>query len=568
MDLGISGLASGFDWRTLVDQLAGIERTPQARLRTEQSEIARRNNAFGSIKTQLGVLQNRLDKLSDPAFFNTRLTSLSDAAVASATASTSAANGAYIFNITQLATSGEWRGASNAGAPLSSTNNVSGLTLSNAGFPVAVTAGDFTVNGKRVTIATSDTLQGVFDKISTATSGAVTGSYEASSDKITFTSGSGAVVLGSATDTSNFLQSAKLYNNGTGTVASTESLGGIRTTAALTSANLSTAITAGAGEFKVNGVSINYNAGTDSLASVLDRVNNSVAGVTASYDSVNDRVVLRNKTTGDVGVALEDVAGNFLTATGLTGGSLERGKNLLYTVDGGSQRISSSNTISDASSGIAGLSVSALKTGSTTVSVASDTATIKKAVTDFLDEYNRTQTLIDSETASTTDSKGKVTAGILANDSDADEIAAKLRSISFSEVTGLTGAIRSLSALGIDSNGEDNTLKVDDATKLEDAIKNNIGAVRELFTRTNGVGVKLKDFVEDTIGDEGTLTDRQSNLTKQSGAIDTQVIDMERLVEANRQQMISRFVVMEQTQQKINQQLQFLSQRFGGTTSG
>ena len=37
---------------------------------------------------------------------------------------------------------------------------------------VAVT-GTFTVNGKQITLATSDTLQAVFDKISTATGGAV-----------------------------------------------------------------------------------------------------------------------------------------------------------------------------------------------------------------------------------------------------------------------------------------------------------------------------------------------------------------------------------------------------------
>lgn len=59
MDLGLSGLASGFDWRSLVDKLADVERTPQKRLRFEQSTLQTRNNAFGSIKTQLTVLKNR-----------------------------------------------------------------------------------------------------------------------------------------------------------------------------------------------------------------------------------------------------------------------------------------------------------------------------------------------------------------------------------------------------------------------------------------------------------------------------------------------------------------------------
>jgi len=34
-----------------------------------------------------------------------------------------------------------------------------------------------------------------------------------------------------------------------------------------------------------------YNAANDSIANVMDRINNSAAGVTASYDTVNDRFV-------------------------------------------------------------------------------------------------------------------------------------------------------------------------------------------------------------------------------------------------------------------------------------
>jgi hypothetical protein len=89
----------------------------------------------------------------------------------------------------------------------------------------------FTVNGKQVTLATTDSLQQVFDKIATATSNTVTASYDSSvgqptSDKITLGSGS-PIILGSATDTSNFLQVAQLFNNGTGSISSTSALGSV-----------------------------------------------------------------------------------------------------------------------------------------------------------------------------------------------------------------------------------------------------------------------------------------------------------------------------------------------------
>jgi flagellar hook-associated protein 2 len=104
MDLGVSGLASGFDWRTLVDQLIQVERTPATRLLSEQSTTNQRNNAFSSIKTQLGILQSRVEKLKDPEFFNSRVGTSSDTAVASVAASTKASNGSYTLNVTSLAT--------------------------------------------------------------------------------------------------------------------------------------------------------------------------------------------------------------------------------------------------------------------------------------------------------------------------------------------------------------------------------------------------------------------------------------------------------------------------------
>src|SRR5207244_3555862 len=116
---------------------------------------------------------------------------------------------------------------------------VSGLVLSDASFSSAVTAGTMTVNGKQITISTSDTLQEVFDNISAATNGAVTGSYDSGTDKITLTSAA-EVVLGSANDTSNFLQAAKLANNTTGTITSSAALGALKLTASLASANLAT----------------------------------------------------------------------------------------------------------------------------------------------------------------------------------------------------------------------------------------------------------------------------------------------------------------------------------------
>jgi flagellar hook-associated protein 2 len=566
MDLGVSGLASGFDWKTLVAQLADVERAPQTQLRTEQDTIAQQGNAYNSIKTDLSVLQNRVTALQAPSLFDSRKALSSDSAVATVSASAGAPVGLYSFAFTQLATAARQSGQTNIGAPLSATDDVSGLVLDNAGLNTAVTAGIFTVNGKQITVSAGQTLQGVFDAISTATSGAVTAAYDSASDKITLSS-SGEIVLGSATDTSNFLNVVKLNNNGSGSVTSAAELGGIRGSKNLSSANFSTPMSdggSGLGEFKINGVSIQFNVANDSLSNVLDRINNSTAGVTASYDASNDQIVLANKSTGDIGIGFEDVTGNFLAASGLSGGSLEHGKNLLYTINNGGQLISQSNTIGIASSGLTGLSVTALTEGtSAKISVSSDTDSIRNAIKDFLTEYNKVQSLIDSQTASSTDAKGKVTAGILASDSDAAALASGLRSNAYNSVSGLSGVLRRLDDLGITSNGNDNSLTLSDSTKLDSALTNNLSSVKTLFLDANdGIATRLGKFLDNSIGDKGTVTTKLTNLGKQSSTIDVQISDMERLVQNDIQRMTDSFIAMESASARSNQQLAYLQKQF------
>jgi flagellar hook-associated protein 2 len=565
MELGVSGLASGFDWRAIADKLADVERAPQRRLRSEQSLLDQRRNAFNAISSQLTSLKARIEALSQ-GLFGSRLAASSDNSILATTVSNGAASGNHTFNFIQLASSARIEGTPKISAGLSQSDDVSGLAFGNAGFWTPIQAGVFTVNGKQVSVSATDTLQEVFDKITAATDGAVTASYSAASDRILL-SGSSEIVLGSATDTSNFLQAARLNNNGTDQVASSASLGGVRTTAALNLANFASAITNGgsnSGEFKINGVSIAFDAGVDTLGQIIQRINNSAAGVLASYDATLDRMVITNKSTGDVGIALEDIEGNFLAATGISSGALQRGKDLVYTVNGGGQRVSRQNVVSEVSSGIAGLSVTASKEGVASVTITTDTAKIKKAITDLVEEYNKAQALIDSRTASSTNASGKVTLGVLAGDTDANAISGRLRSLANIRVE---GAIRGLADLGIISNGYDNSLRIENEEKLASAIENSLEAVAALFTQPEtGVAARFSSYLERTVGDSGTLPNKQGNIEKQSAAIETQIAGLERQVQANRERMIAGFLAMEQAQAQMNQQLQFLQMRFSQMT--
>ena len=564
MAISLSGLASGFDWQSMVDQLVEVERAPQNQLRSEQLELRERGTALSSLRTQLGTLQNRLTALQDTALFGGRTVSSSNSSVLSATATTDTSLGSFNFSVSQLATASSWRGASDIGARLSESDDVSGVQLGATGLGTAFRPGTFTINNQQITVEATDTLQAVFDRIASTTG--VTAAYSSATDKVTL-SGPATITLGSAADTSNMLQLLKLSNTGTSSTSSSAALGAVNPSAALSAANLATAISdggSGAGEFKLNGVSITYNASSDSLGSVLNRINSSAAGVTATYDSALDRVVLMNRTTGDLGVAMEDVSGNFLQASGLSAGTLQTGKNLVYSINGGGELVSNSNTIDGEMAGIPGLSATVMAEGTATVSVSSDTAKVKSALIDFVTEYNKVQSTISQHTASSTDAQGKVTAGVLANDSDVSEISRLLRQLVTSEVNGGTGPLRRMDDLGFSSNGTDDSLATTDLAELDELLSGGFGELQSfLNTGSTGLVQRLDTYLKKVVGDDGSLIRHSDAIATQATTIDTQVADLERIVQASRQRMIDNFVAMETAQARMAQQLQFLTQRFG-----
>jgi flagellar hook-associated protein 2 len=239
----LSGLVSGFDWKSFIDEVMALNRTPINRLQSEKSTNNSKVSALDNLGTRLNELQTATRALKAEGLFTGRTAASTTTGSTWSTSTTGGtATGAYTFNVTQLATTTRRNGSGDIGLGLSPTNDVSGITLASLPAATAVTAGNFSVNGSQVTIALTDSLQDVFDKISTATGGAVTASYDAGTDRISLAS-TGAITLGAANDTSNFLAVARLANNGTGSVASNTALGSTSQTAPLASARLRNTIT-------------------------------------------------------------------------------------------------------------------------------------------------------------------------------------------------------------------------------------------------------------------------------------------------------------------------------------
>jgi flagellar hook-associated protein 2 len=578
--LGMAGLASGINWTSIINDMVAAESEPITTMQGQQATINDQNTAYQTIGADLTNLQNDIATLSAPGFFQSATTASSDSSIATATAQTGTPVGTYSFAVSQMAASGVQNGSTISAQSLSPTTNVSGVDLDSTSFADPITAGTFTVNGQTITVANTDNLQSVFTQINTATNGAVTAGYDPTTDKITLSSGF-PIILGSGADTSNFLQATQLYNNSSGTVTSLNALSGISISNPANQSNLATAITdggAGQGQFEINGVTIDFDASTDSINNVLQSINNSAAGVTATYDGANNRFVLTNNNTGDVGMTMQDITGNFLAATGLSTGTLQAGTNLEYSINGSSPMVSESDTVDASPLGLTGLSITAQSIGSTSISVTPDTDTIGTAITNFVNDYNsvqnyiNTQTTITSSTTSTTGATDSTTTatgtpGLLMGDMDAEGIATSLRQLV--DASPLSGVIENLNDIGVSSNGNDNTLSTNSLI-LNDALANNLSQVSELFTDpTNGLAATVGSFLTDTLASSGVVATKEQNLTSQSTAITTSISALQLKITGDETEMQSQFVAMEDAIDSINVSKQYLNAYFdsGSTAS-
>jgi flagellar hook-associated protein 2 len=571
MGLALSGLASGFDWKSIVDQLIEVSRAPQNRLRQEKSQLSQRTNALNDIKTQLGSLKSAAASLSSGESLLKKAASFQNPSTNwTASAESNTPSGTYQFEFISPATASRYQGTSGIANPINTADPISSIPVGRT-----ITAGSFTVNGARIDIESTDSLNDVFGKITGATGGTVTAGYNAVTGRVEMVSAD-PITLGASNDTSNFLQAMRLTSGGSPVITSGPPLPSPRLTGPIDSANL--AGWSGTNEensFFINGVGISYNTGTDSIQSLLNRINNSAAGVTASFDLASGSFVLTNKQTGNVGISVTGDAGGLATAMGLTGGSLTSGDDAKFKINGGGEIASRSNTLDETVHGIPGLRVTANTTGSLpetqTVTVGGDTAAAKAALNDFISKYNSVQSTIERYTRVTVDGD-KVTAAVLAGNREVAQISSELRRMLF--VTGndsngdpLEGPVKRLSDLGINFSGIESSISITNASLLDSRLLNNANDIFDYFgTKDNGLAARLDSFLGRLVSDsgsaQGSLKTQLDSITKQNKSLDSSIANFERQLESQRALLESSFIAMENAQSIFQQQSAYLARTF------
>jgi flagellar hook-associated protein 2 len=389
--------------------------------------------------------------------------------------------------------------------------------------------------------------------------------------------------FGSASDTSNALGMLGIANssatNATNpTLTGTTNLGVARMNGPLDTAGLTGLTSTKTGVLTINGTDIAYDTTTDSLATITSRINNSNAGVIASVDRTNDKLMLTRKDTGALAIDIKDTSGTLGAALKLAPGTTNAqtiGSTSQVTVDGRSIT-STGNTVTTAIDGVT-LSLAAQSPmGQTeTITVGVDQTAVTTALTNLITSFNHVGDILDSATATTPGTSGGTagTASPLAGDPTAMTMFLSLRNTIFQTVG--SGAINSLGALGLNTGavgaavGTTNRLQLDE-TKLSAALTSDPNAVANLLDKTTGpLGSLLTQLqgYEDPSNQNAYIQAHTTGLTSDISDVKNREAEQQTIIDNYTTMIEAQYTAMETTLALLQSQSQQIAAQLGYTTS-
>ena len=227
-DLRLTGLASGMDWQPIVEKLLELEAAPKKRLEAQKKENEAKVSDLGLLKSQLDTLKSASAALQNEDLFESRSAQKNSGAEGiSASASTGALTGEFTLLVESVASRTQITSSNRSSSRLSKSIDLN-QSLRDLPLNSPITTGTFTISGKTLNISSLDmSLQDLLDEINSTNNGVdginpegdssgITFSYDSDKDKMVVSTGiseqdsANLMVLGSSTDTSNFLHAMKL----------------------------------------------------------------------------------------------------------------------------------------------------------------------------------------------------------------------------------------------------------------------------------------------------------------------------------------------------------------------
>ena len=469
--INFGGLASGMDTEGIISKLVSIQKQPIARLQQQQQKYLKQADVIAALKGQISNVAQSANSLLTADAFSAVVPSNSDSSVASLVMSGVGQAGNYTLSVSKLAQAQKI----SSGAQ-SSVSTALGQT------------GQFTINGKLVSVDSTDSLSSVARKINDVSPGATASIINGGTGNAYLTitsSNSGISGKPQLSDlTGSFLSTI-------GVLGATENIrlpitngaAGINFSSSSDIVGSSLGVTGlTAQTIKVNGVNVSINLQSDSLQAVADKINSASTGATASVVSVTEGVntKYRLEITGASSPTFVD-AGNTLATLGIVqktaSNELVAAQDASYKLDGVSLN-SSTNTIEGVIPGgkITLLKADATTPPTTTLSIKSDTDAVANRIKSFTDSYNTAVKFITDNSQFDGDT---YETGPLFGDPVARQFLSTMNSLLMSNIPGLTGNYKNLTDIGIRIDGT-GSLSVD-SSKLNTAIQTDSEGVRKLF---------------------------------------------------------------------------------------
>jgi flagellar hook-associated protein 2 len=511
-------------------------RAPEVQWQAQQTTITGQESDLKTITSAVSTLENDLGALNSlSGAFSTVSVNSSDSNIASATASTGAATGTHVVNVSNLATTASWYSTSSVAN--------SSTALSAGGFSLQLGSGTATP----ITITNGETLSQLVSSINAQSLG-VTASVvnDASGSRLSIVSNSSGSAnnIAITNDSLQLTQASDLSSWNSNSVPDSTGLS-VGSFSIQVGSGTPTQIVASAGE---------------SLTDLASDINGQALGVTASVTSDGNgssHLQIVNNSTGTTsGITVSNTSPQFSMAA--------QGKDASLTVDG-IPIVSSSNAVTGAVPGMTINLNGADPNTDVTISATADSSAITSAISQFVTDYNTVIGYVNNEYTYNSSSS---TAQPLAGDSTLGTLQSSLLGAgSYSSST--NGSISTLGSLGITMNN-DGTLSVD-STTLNNAIETNFSSVQQFFegTSLNGFSSALSSQLQNlTDSSTGAFTVDLSSMQSTYNDLTDQINNFEDNYISNLQsRLTAEYNSAEIALESLNTTKQEINAELGNNTS-
>lgn len=548
----LTGMQSGLDTDTIVENLTYTDRLRISQAKQQKQTLEWKQQFYKEITDKLYSFQNKYYPSSGSIFES--VSKLSPLNFSSEYVSVNCGNNAtignvFISDIVSMASNAKLQGTSTVTDPLSFTVDSAALSgLSGRGMKVSLDGVQKTITFGALTENTTEAAKNALQALCDQSFGSGKINVTASGDTITMSAMTGSkIVLNNYYDTPpetpEVSEASEILKFSSG--ASNR----LNLNAKISESGFASDV-GSAFEFEINGVPFSFSS-DDSISSIINKVNNSTAGVIMSYSSLSDKFSFITKDTGTgAAISYTDKNGGTFLSSIIGTGTVTPGTDAVVKMStNGSTNEADLVTITRSSNSfeVDGTTYTLLKqaagtaTENVSINIGVDTDKLVETIKSYVADYNSLLSsittklseksyrdyppLTDEQKKDMTDDEikawnEKAQSGLLRNDTYLQSIATSLRYSLYAPIkeVGSTDTLdTSLTKIGITTGlyTEQGKLTIDEKV-LRSAISLDAGGIINLFTQNASVMYSqyATDEQKQTRYDESGLLWRISDIIK------------------------------------------------------